>query len=39
MESAAIETDDLETIRRIVKELQGDPKAVESVLFASFVMQ
>jgi flagellar FliL protein len=34
-----LRAESLETIRRIVKELQGDPKAVESVLFASFVMQ
>jgi flagellar FliL protein len=29
----------LATVRRIVKDLRGDPKSVESVLFASFVMQ
>jgi flagellar FliL protein len=34
-----LRAESLETIRRIVKDLQGDPKAVESVLFASFVMQ
>ena len=34
-----LRAESLETIRRIVKELQGDPKTVESVLFASFVMQ
>ncbi len=34
-----LRAESLETIRRIVKDLQGDPKTVESVLFASFVMQ
>jgi flagellar FliL protein len=34
-----LRAESLETVRRIVKDLQGDPKAVESVLFASFVMQ
>jgi flagellar FliL protein len=34
-----LRAESLETIRRIVKDLQGDPKSVESVLFASFVMQ
>lgn len=29
----------LATVRRIVKQLGGDPKSVENVLFASFVMQ
>jgi flagellar FliL protein len=29
----------LATVRRVVKDLRGDPKTVESVLFASFVMQ
>ena len=34
-----LRAESLETVRRIVKDLRGDPKAVESVLFASFVMQ
>ena len=34
-----LRAESLETIRRIVKDLQGDPMSVESVLFASFVMQ
>lgn len=34
-----LRAESLETIRRIVKDLQGDPRSVESVLFASFVMQ
>lgn len=34
-----LRAESLETVRRIVKDLQRDPKSVESVLFASFVMQ
>jgi flagellar FliL protein len=34
-----LRAESLETVRRIVKDLQRDPKTVESVLFASFVMQ
>jgi flagellar FliL protein len=34
-----LRAESLETVRRIVKDLRGDPRAVESVLFASFVMQ
>lgn len=34
-----LRAESLETVRRIVKDLQRDPKTVESVLFASLVMQ